>query len=155
MSIKDTLNPAKFFPFLVWLKTYDAGKLSKDFIAGLTVAIILIPQGMAYSMLAGLPPVYGLYAALLGTAVSALWGNSRHLSTGPAAVISFLVLTALVPLAKPETPKFITSYFLPLFLLLLKASRALCDSLQDSMVRFSSCFQIRRAKCRLRYVRQT
>lgn len=107
MSIKDTLNPAKFFPFLVWLKTYDAGKLSKDFIAGLTVAIILIPQGMAYSILAGLPPVYGLYAALLGTAVSALWGNSRHLSTGPAAVISFLVLTALVPLAKPETPKFI------------------------------------------------
>ncbi len=107
MSLKDSLNLQTILPFRAWLKDYDRSKLYKDFIAGLTVAIILIPQGMAYAILAGLPPVYGLYAAFLGTAVSALWGSSRHLSTGPAALVSFLVLTALVPLAKPESTEFI------------------------------------------------
>ncbi len=97
----------KFLPFLSWLKTYDKDKLVKDFIAGITVAIVLVPQSMAYATLAGLPPVYGLYAAFLGTAVAALWGSSRHLSTGPVALVSFLTLTALVPLAKPESPEFI------------------------------------------------
>jgi SulP family sulfate permease len=107
MSSKDYLNSNSFLPFLSWLKGYDTNKFSKDFIAGLTVAIIFIPQGMAYAILAGLPPVYGLYAAFLGTAVAAFWGSSHHLSTGPAALVSFLVLTALVPFAKPETPEFI------------------------------------------------
>ncbi len=97
----------KFLPFLSWLKTYNKDKLVKDFIAGLTVAIVLVPQAMAYATLAGLPPVYGLYAAFLGTAVAALWGSSHHLSTGPVALVSFLTLTALVPLAKPESPEFI------------------------------------------------
>jgi SulP family sulfate permease len=107
MSPKDSLNIKSLLPFLSWLKDYDKKNFSKDFIAGLTVAIIFIPQGMAYAILAGLPPVYGLYAAFLGTAVAALWGSSIHLSTGPAALVSFLVLTALVPFAKPETPEFI------------------------------------------------
>lgn len=108
MPLKNPANVRDVLPFLSWLKGYDTSKLYKDFIAGLTVAIILIPQVMAYAILAGLPPVYGLYAAFLGTAVAALWGSSRHLSTGPAALVSFLVLTALVPLAKPETPEFIS-----------------------------------------------
>ncbi len=95
------------YPFHDWLKDYDAGKLSKDFVAGLTVAIILIPQVMAYAILAGLPPVHGLYAAFLGTAAAALWGSSSHLSTGPAALVSFLVLTALIPHAKPESTEFV------------------------------------------------
>lgn len=107
MSLKDSLNTKTFMPFRAWLKDYDGAMLLKDFIAGLTVAIILIPQVMAYAILAGLPPVYGLYAAFLGTATAALWGSSRHLSTGPAALVSFLVLTALVPLAKPESAEFI------------------------------------------------
>ncbi len=107
MPLKNPVNIQNFLPFLSWLKSYDKNKLSKDFIAGITVAIILIPQVMAYAILAGLPPVYGLYAAFLGTAVSALWGSSRHLSTGPAALVSFLVLTALVPIATPESPEFI------------------------------------------------
>ena len=67
----------------------------------------MIPQVMAYAILAGLPPVYGLYAAFLGTAAAALWGSSRQLSTGPVALVSFLTLTALVPLAAPESPGFI------------------------------------------------
>ena len=54
-----------FFPILAWLKTYKKGDFIKDLLAGFTVGIILIPQGMAYAMIAGLPPVYGLYAALL------------------------------------------------------------------------------------------
>jgi SulP family sulfate permease len=104
MSVRDSLN---FLPFLSWLKGYDKDTLLKDFIAGLTVAIVLIPQSMAYAILAGLPPVYGLYAAFLGTAVAALWGSSHHLSTGPVALVSFLTLTALIPIAKPESPEFI------------------------------------------------
>lgn len=107
MSLKNYINIQDFLPFLSWLKDYDKSKLYKDFIAGITVAIILIPQVMAYAILAGLPPVYGLYAAFLGTAVASLWGSSRHLSTGPAALVSFLVLTALVPIATPESPEFI------------------------------------------------
>ena len=106
MSAKRSLSQ-KTFPFHDWLKDYDGGKLSKDFVAGLTVAIILIPQVMAYAILAGLPPVHGLYAALLGTAAAALWGSSNHLSTGPAALVSFLVLTALIPHAKPESAEFV------------------------------------------------
>ncbi len=96
-----------FLPFLSWLKDYDRDKLAKDFVAGITVAVVLIPQVMAYANLAGLPPVYGLYAAFLGAAVAALWGSSKHLSSGPVALVSFLTLTALVPLANPETPQFI------------------------------------------------
>ena len=107
MSFKDSLNLQSFYPFRSWLKDYDAGKLSKDFVAGITVAVVLIPQVMAYATLAGLPPVYGLYAAFLGTAVAALWGSSKHLSSGPVALVSFLTLTALVPLAKPESSEFI------------------------------------------------
>ncbi len=107
MPLKKSVKIRDFLPFLSWLKDYDKNKLYKDFVAGLTVAIILIPQVMAYAILAGLPPVYGLYAAFLGTAVAALWGSSQHLSTGPAALVSFLVLTALVPIAKPESPEFI------------------------------------------------
>ena len=107
MSHKERSILKMISPFRSWLKDYDRNDLSKDFIAGLTVAIILIPQGMAYAILAGLPPVHGLYAAFLGTAVSAFWGSSRHLSTGPAAIVSFLVLTALIPHAKPESKEFI------------------------------------------------
>ncbi len=107
MFLKNAINLETFLPFLAWLKGYHKEKLFKDFVAGITVAVILIPQVMAYAILAGLPPVYGLYAAFLGTAVAALWGSSRHLSSGPVALVSFLTLTALVPLAKPETPEFI------------------------------------------------
>lgn len=105
---KSPIDFRTIFPFIEWFDGYGSRELSKDFFAGLTVVIVLIPQVMAYASLAGLPPVHGLYAAFLGTAAAALWGSSRHLSTGPAAVVSFLVLTALIPLAKPESPQFVT-----------------------------------------------
>lgn len=107
MPLKNSLKLQNFYPFYERLKGYKSHNLSKDFIAGLTVAVVLIPQVMAYAILAGLPPVYGLYAAFLGTAAASLWGSSRHLSSGPVALVSFLTLTALVPLAKPESTEFI------------------------------------------------
>ncbi len=107
MPFQKKLTLEQFVPCLSWLGGYDRKMLFKDFVAGVTVAVVLIPQVMAYAILAGLPPVHGLYAAFLGTAIAALWGSSRHLSSGPVALVSFLTLTALVPLARPESPEYI------------------------------------------------
>ncbi len=89
----------KIFPFLSWFKGYNASSFRADFIAGLTVALVLIPQSMAYAQLAGLPPYYGLYAAFLPPMIAALFGSSRQLSTGPVAVVSLLTAASLGPLA--------------------------------------------------------
>lgn len=88
----------RLFPFLSWfpLRRDD---LRKDVIAGITVALVLIPQSMAYAQLAGLPPYYGLYAAFLPPMVAALFGSSRQLATGPVAVVSLLTAAALEPIA--------------------------------------------------------
>lgn len=78
-----------------------------DLIAGLTVALVLIPQSMAYAQLAGLPVICGLYASFLPAVIGALWGSSHHLQTGPVAMTSLLTATALVPLAAPETTEYV------------------------------------------------
>jgi sulfate permease, SulP family len=85
---------------------YSIESLRADIMAGLTVAVIQIPQSMAFAIIAGLPAVYGLYASLPGF-IASLWGSSRQLSTGPVAVISLLTFTSLVPLAEPGSPEFI------------------------------------------------
>lgn len=87
------------FPFLGWLP-YRSDTLRADLIAGLTVALVLIPQSMAYAQLAGLPAYYGLYAAFLPVAVAALWGSSHQLGSGPVAVVSLLTGSTLAPLAQ-------------------------------------------------------
>lgn len=97
----------RFIPFLEWMKVYDPAAFQKDSIAGLTVAVILIPQAMAYAMLAGLPPVYGLYAAAVTPAVGGLWGSLRQLATGPIAITSLLVMTALSSFAPAGSPEYI------------------------------------------------
>ncbi len=97
----------KIFPFLDWFKDYDAGKFKIDFLAGLTVALVLIPQSMAYAQLAGLPAYYGLYAAFLPPMVAALFGSSRQLATGPVAVVSLMSAASLGPLATAGSPEFI------------------------------------------------
>ncbi len=96
---------AMFVPFKGWVgELEDSRILKKDIIAGMTVAMVLIPQSMAYAQLAGLPPHYGLYASFLPPMVSALLGSSRQLQTGPVAVVSLLTAAALQPLAtSPET----------------------------------------------------
>jgi SulP family sulfate permease len=98
---------AKIFPFLLWFKDYNGGKLKVDVVAGITVAMVLIPQSMAYAQLAGLPPYYGLYAAFLPPMIAALFGSSRQLATGPVAVVSMMSAAALEPLATAGGAEFI------------------------------------------------
>jgi SulP family sulfate permease len=100
------LSPRILFPFLNWFPL-KSGTLRADFIAGLTVALVLVPQSMAYAQLAGLPAYYGLYAAFLPVAVAALWGSSHQLGTGPVAVASLLTASSLAPLATPGTDQFV------------------------------------------------
>jgi len=91
---------ARFLPFLAWLpELRNKQTLRADLIAGLTVALVLIPQSMAYAQLAGLPAYFGLYAAFLPPMVAALFGSSRQLATGPVAVVSLLTAAALEPIA--------------------------------------------------------
>ena len=97
------------FPFLAWFKGYDFGKFKVDLLAGITVALVLIPQSMAYAQLAGLPPYYGLYAAFLPPMVASLFGSSRQLATGPVAVVSLMSAASLEPLATAGSAV-ITSY---------------------------------------------
>ncbi len=97
----------KIFPFLEWFEGYDLGKFKVDFLAGLTVALVLIPQSMAYAQLAGLPAYYGLYAAFLPPMVAALFGSSRQLATGPVAVVSLMSAASLEPLATAGSAEFI------------------------------------------------
>ena len=90
----------RLLPALSWLgELRDVNVLRADLLAGLTVALVLIPQSMAYAQLAGLPPYYGLYASFLPPVVGALFGSSRQLATGPVAVVSLLTAAALEPLA--------------------------------------------------------
>lgn len=97
----------KFFPFLLWFKGYKFGDFKLDLVAGITVALVLIPQSMAYAQLAGLPAYYGLYAAFLPPMVAALFGSSRQLGTGPVAVVSLMSAASLEPLATAGSPEFI------------------------------------------------
>ena len=72
----------RYFPILNWLPGYTKEQFKGDLPAGITVGIILIPQGMAYAMLAGLEPIYGLYAAVFPQIVYAILGTSRQLAVG-------------------------------------------------------------------------
>ncbi len=98
----------RLFPFLGWIGELKDGKTVRaDLIAGLTVALVLVPQSMAYAQLAGLPAYYGLYAAFLPPMVAALFGSSRQLATGPVAVVSLLTAAALEPIAAGGTPGYV------------------------------------------------
>lgn len=97
----------KFFPFLLWFKGYKPEEFKVDLVAGVTVALVLIPQSMAYAQLAGLPAYYGLYAAFLPPMVAALFGSSRQLATGPVAVVSLMSAASLEPLATAGSAEFI------------------------------------------------
>jgi SulP family sulfate permease len=98
------MNLKQIFPFLAWVgELKDTNILRADVIAGITVALILIPQSMAYAQLAGLPAYFGLYISFMPVMIAALWGSSRQLATGPVAVVSIMTATALAPIAtSPE-----------------------------------------------------
>lgn len=95
-----------FLPFLSWWPLSGAN-VRTDLIAGITVALVLIPQSMAYAQLAGLPAYYGLYAAFLPGIIAAMWGSSAQLATGPVAVASLLTASALAPLAATGSEQFV------------------------------------------------
>ncbi len=106
-----------YFPILQWSKDYSIPSLKGDLSAGITVGVMLIPQGMAYAMIAGLPPVYGLYAALFPQIVYALMGTSRQLAVGPVAMDSLLVAAGLGALPLNSTEEYIIlAAFLSLFM---------------------------------------
>ena len=89
------MNLKSFIPILDWLPNYKKVWLKGDISAGLTVGVMLIPQGMAYAFIAGLPPVYGLYASIVPIFIYAIFGTSRQLAVGPVAMVSLLTATAL------------------------------------------------------------
>ena len=89
-----------FMPFTAWIgEVRKASTLRADLIAGITVALVLVPQSMAYAQLAGLPPYIGLYASFIPVMIAAFMGSSRQLATGPVAVVSLLTAASLAPLA--------------------------------------------------------
>ncbi|HFD81667.1 MAG TPA: SulP family inorganic anion transporter [Gammaproteobacteria bacterium] len=94
------------FPFLGWLPRINGETLRADLIAGLTVALVAIPQSLAYAQLAGVPPYYGLYASFLPVIIGALYGSSPALSTGPVAMTSLLTAASVMTLAKFGTEQF-------------------------------------------------
>jgi SulP family sulfate permease len=89
----------RVFPFLRWGSNVSRASLGPDLLAGVSVALVAIPQSLAYAQLAGLPPYYGLYAALVPTIVGALFGSSAQLSTGPVALTSLLTAASIAPFA--------------------------------------------------------
>ncbi len=95
------------FPILEWLPNYDKKWFKSDLFAGLTVGIFLIPQGIAYAMIAGLPPIYGLYTALFPQVVYAIFGTSRQISIGPSAVDSLIVGIGISAIAVAGTDNYV------------------------------------------------
>lgn len=91
-----------------WVSKLDRVTLQRDLLAGLTGALIVLPQGIAYAAIAGLPPEFGLYCAIGPTIVAALFGSSWHMVSGPTAAISIVVYSALAPHAPPGEPAYIT-----------------------------------------------
>ncbi|RJQ71446.1 MAG: SulP family inorganic anion transporter [Desulfobacteraceae bacterium] len=110
------LHAEDFVPFVSWLHGYKRRFLRPDLLAGLTVAVMAVPQSMAYALIAGLPVQYGLYASIVPTIVGCLWGSSAHLITGPTTTVSLVVFSTLSALAEPNSTGYIE---LALFLSLL------------------------------------
>ena len=96
-----------YFPIFTWLSDYKVSYFKNDFIAGITVSVLLIPQGMAYALIAGLPPIYGLYAALTPQIIYTLLGTSRQLAVGPVAMDSLLVAAGLGAIGNIEPSQYI------------------------------------------------
>jgi len=98
----------KYFPFLHWQGMINRRTMRADIIAGLTGAIIVLPQGVAFAIIAGLPPQYGLYSAIVPAIIAAFFGSSHHLISGPTTAISIVIFTTISPLATPLSPEYIS-----------------------------------------------
>jgi len=105
------------FPFIRWLRAYNKSWFKGDLSAGLTVGIMLIPQGIAYAMIAGLPPIYGLYTAMVPQLIYAFFGTSRQLAVGPVAMDSLIVASGVGAIAVVGSENFIVLAVLLAFLM--------------------------------------
>ena len=106
------MNPsqlAKYLPILDWGRAYNRGTLTNDLVAAVIVTIMLIPQSLAYALLAGLPPEMGLYASMLPVVLYAVFGTSRALAVGPVAVVSLLTVATVSKIAVPGTSEYIVA----------------------------------------------
>ncbi|WP_334056013.1 SulP family inorganic anion transporter [Polaribacter sp. P097] len=102
------MNIKKIIPILEWLPNYNTSLFKGDLVAGITVGIILIPQGIAYALIAGLPPIYGLYCALVPQVMYAIFGSSRQVAIGPVAMDSLIVATGVSTLALAGSESYIS-----------------------------------------------
>ena len=102
------MNIKKVIPILEWLPNYNTSLFKGDLVAGITVGIILIPQGIAYALIAGLPPIYGLYCALVPQVMYAIFGSSRQVAIGPVAMDSLIVATGVSTLALAGSESYIS-----------------------------------------------
>jgi len=128
---------ARWLPFLAWWPQVSRDTARRDAAAALTGAVVVLPQAVAFAIIAGLPPQYGLYAAMVPAAVAALWGSSRHLVSGPTTAISVLVFAALSPLAEPGSERYL-GMVLALSLLVGLMQLAMGLARLGSMVNFIS-----------------
>lgn len=118
----------RLLPFMKWWHMVDRNSTRADLIAGITGALIVLPQGVAFATIAGMPPEYGLYAAMLPAIIAALFGSSWHLVSGPTTAISIAVFAAISPFAEPGSPQFISmiltlTFMTGLFQLILGLAR--------------------------------
>ncbi len=97
----------RFFPFLNWLPEVNGFTVKSDLISGFTNAVIVLPQGVAFALIAGMPPIYGLYTAMVTPIIAAFFGSSMHLISGPTTAISLVVYSTLTPFAEPSGQQFI------------------------------------------------
>ena len=104
------------FPFLSWWPMVNKSTIKADFGAGITNAVIVLPQGVAFAMIAGLPPIYGLYTAMVVPVIAALYGSSWHLISGPTTAISIVVFSSISEFAEPGTQSFIALAFVLTFI---------------------------------------
>ena len=105
--MKNLPNLSQYLPILSWGKTYNQLSLTNDLVAAVIVTIMLIPQSLAYAMLAGLPPQMGLYASILPITLYAIFGTSRALAVGPVAVVSLLTAASISRIAAPGSEEYI------------------------------------------------
>jgi SulP family sulfate permease len=107
---------ARFFPFLRWWPLLNRQTLKSDLMAGLTGAVIVLPQGVAFALIAGLPPVYGLYSAMVPPIIAGLFGSSRHLISGPTTAISIVIFATVSKFAEPGSAQYISMALMLTFL---------------------------------------
>ena len=126
---------ARRVPASIWLRDYTVSLLRNDVAAGLTVGVVLIPQGMAYAMLAELPPIYGLYSSLLPLPIYAAMCTSKHMTIGPFALVSLLVADSVSEVVSPDDEGYIGAVML-LSLMIVRDASAAPPTVVHPLLRF-------------------